>query len=104
MFNSVVFTPHTLDKTDKPCYPIVFKGTKMRCYCCNEALTDYESTLRDIDNIFIDTCLKCIKDIHYMNPTMLIKSNKGVFIDINAATLINDSVPDMSSNIEDTDD
>ena len=36
----------------------------MRCYCCNSALSDYESTLRSATtNEFLDTCRKCLKDL-----------------------------------------
>lgn len=33
----------------------------MRCYCCNEELTDYEATLRiRSTDEFADICLKCL--------------------------------------------
>ena len=36
----------------------------MRCYCCNRNLSDYESTLRHPVTLeFLDTCVKCLKDI-----------------------------------------
>lgn len=36
----------------------------MRCQCCNKNLSDYESTLRRVDNhSFLDICLKCLEDI-----------------------------------------
>lgn len=36
----------------------------MRCDCCQKFLSDYESTLRSATtNEFMDTCLKCLKDI-----------------------------------------
>jgi hypothetical protein len=36
----------------------------MRCQCCNRSLSDYESTLRRVDNNeFVDICQKCLKDI-----------------------------------------
>lgn len=36
------------------------KGFKMRCYCCNKALSDYESTRRSANTGgFLDMCNKC---------------------------------------------
>ena len=36
----------------------------MRCICCNKALNDYEATARHVEtNEFLDTCLKCLKEI-----------------------------------------
>lgn len=35
----------------------------MRCYCCNRNLNDYESTLRDTEGNFLDTCGKCLKGL-----------------------------------------
>lgn len=33
----------------------------MRCYCCNRALNDYESTLRNATTgEYLDTCMKCL--------------------------------------------
>ena len=37
----------------------------MRCYCCNRVLSDYEATLRHAETgAFLDTCLKCLKDLN----------------------------------------
>lgn len=41
----------------------------MRCYCCNRALSDYESTIRSAEsNEFLDMCMKCLDgmDISYI--------------------------------------
>ena len=36
----------------------------MRCYCCNNLLTDYESTIKSINsNDYLDMCLKCLKTV-----------------------------------------
>ena len=36
----------------------------MRCYCCNNILTPYESTMRNVvTREFLDVCLKCLKTI-----------------------------------------
>lgn len=36
----------------------------MRCYCCNRALSDYESTLKSVNTgDFLDTCLQCLQDL-----------------------------------------
>jgi hypothetical protein len=35
-------------------------GEKMRCYCCNRALSDYEATRRSVNTgDFMDMCNKC---------------------------------------------
>ena len=35
----------------------------MRCYSCNRALNDYESTLRSaVSGEFLDMCKKCLSD------------------------------------------
>ena len=37
----------------------------MRCYCCNNPLSDYESTIRNAEtNEFMDMCTPCLKTIH----------------------------------------
>lgn len=37
----------------------------MRCQCCNEELSDYESTMRNGEtNDYLDICGKCLKDIN----------------------------------------
>lgn len=36
----------------------------MRCYCCNNPLSDYESTIRNSEtNEFMDMCLNCLNTI-----------------------------------------
>lgn len=36
---------------------------RMRCYCCDTKLNDYEATLRSANTgEFLDTCSKCLKD------------------------------------------
>lgn len=35
----------------------------MRCSCCNNPLSDYESTLRHSESKqFLDTCMNCLDD------------------------------------------
>lgn len=37
----------------------------MRCYCCNRALNDYESTRKSIlTGEYIDTCSRCLEELH----------------------------------------
>lgn len=37
----------------------------MRCYCCQRALNDYESTLKSaVTGEYLDTCNKCLKDLN----------------------------------------
>lgn len=37
----------------------------MRCYCCNNILTDYETSLRHAETLeYQDTCLKCLQDLN----------------------------------------
>lgn len=40
----------------------------MRCYCCNKALNDYESTNKDLYGQYLDTCNKCLKGLQI--PTL----------------------------------
>ena len=52
----------------------------MRCYCCNNLLTDYESTIKSANtNEFLDMCLKCLKtvkeDVLYRDRIDLLSSN-----------------------------
>lgn len=52
----------------------------MRCYCCNTLLTDYESTIKSVNNNdYLDMCLKCLKtiktDINYKDRIDLLSSN-----------------------------
>jgi len=36
----------------------------MRCFCCDKALNDYESTLKSgSTGEYLDTCLKCLRDL-----------------------------------------
>ena len=36
------------------------RGTKIRCYCCDRSLSDFESTLKSASSgTYLDTCLKC---------------------------------------------
>lgn len=36
----------------------------MRCYTCNNALSDFESTLKgSLSNTYLDMCKKCIKGL-----------------------------------------
>ena len=36
----------------------------MRCYCCNKALNDYESTLRSATTgEFLDMCTSCLNEL-----------------------------------------
>ena len=36
----------------------------MRCYCCNNLLTDYEATIKSVNNNdYLDMCLKCLKTV-----------------------------------------
>ena len=45
------------------------RRAKIRCSCCNKALTDYESCLRHAETLdFLDTCLQCLKETAI--PTM----------------------------------
>lgn len=51
------------------------RRTKIRCYCCNRNLSDYESTLRSATTgDFLDTCNKCLKDL----DIRVLESNKEV--------------------------
>lgn len=52
----------------------------MRCYCCNNLLTDYESTIKSVNtNDFLDMCLKCLKtvkeDVLYRDRIDLLSSS-----------------------------
>ena len=52
----------------------------MRCYCCNNLLTDYESTIKSINcDDYLDMCLKCLKtvkeDILYRDRIDLLSSS-----------------------------
>jgi uncharacterized metal-binding protein YceD (DUF177 family) len=43
----------------------------MRCLCCNEALTDYELTLRHGFTMeFLEMCQECINSIGYKLPVV----------------------------------
>ena len=47
-------------------YPIVEKGRDrlMRCRSCNEALTDYETTIRSVyTRDYLSMCRQCLKSI-----------------------------------------
>lgn len=35
----------------------------MRCQCCNRNLNDFESTLKNTEGGFLDTCKKCLKGL-----------------------------------------
>jgi hypothetical protein len=35
----------------------------MRCSCCNKNLNDFESTLKDINGVHLDTCRGCLKGL-----------------------------------------
>jgi hypothetical protein len=36
----------------------------MRCLCCNNALSDFESTIKGtLSNTYLDMCKKCIKGL-----------------------------------------
>ena len=40
------------------------KGKKMRCRSCNEALTDYETTIRSLHTMeYVSMCKQCLKSI-----------------------------------------
>ena len=40
------------------------KGKKMRCRSCNEALTDYETTIRSVyTRDYLSMCRQCLKSI-----------------------------------------
>ena len=63
----------------------------MRCYCCNNLLTDYESTIKSANtNEFLDMCLKCLKsvkeDVLYRDRIDLLSSSDvddlDYFVDI----------------------
>ena len=52
----------------------------MRCYCCNNLLTDYESTIKSVTtNSYLDMCLTCLKtvkdDILYKDRIDLLSSS-----------------------------
>lgn len=67
----------------------------MRCLCCNEALTDYESTLRNAQTgNFIDTCIECLHEINTMNPQMLVKTQKGSLLDFSYTPMFKDLTDD----------
>lgn len=34
----------------------------MRCLCCNKNLNDWESTAKDADGNYLDTCNGCIEE------------------------------------------
>lgn len=60
----------------------------MRCYCCNNVLTPYESTIRNsTTKEFIDMCLKCIKTVdntlNVVGRPDLLNDNNEVNEDIN---------------------
>ena len=43
----------------------------MRCLCCNEALTDYELTLRHGFTMeFLELCQECINSLGYKLPVV----------------------------------
>ena len=47
----------------------------MRCVCCDEELTDYESSLKSEKNKeYLDTCLNCLKEI----PEVKYTGNKNL--------------------------
>ena len=63
----------------------------MRCYCCNNLLTDYESTIKSANtNDYLDMCLKCLKsvkeDVLYRDRIDLLSSSDvddlDYFVDI----------------------
>ena len=35
----------------------------MRCSCCDEPLTDYEATIRDVHGLPTDMCLECLSGL-----------------------------------------
>lgn len=48
----------------------------MRCCCCDNLLTDYETSIKNQQTGFYeDTCLKCLKglNIHYKGNRQLLK-------------------------------
>jgi hypothetical protein len=59
----------------------------MRCYCCNNLLTDYEATIKSVNtNNFLDMCLNCLKtvkdDILYKDRIDLLSSSDIDDLDI----------------------
>ena len=49
----------------------------MRCYCCNNILTNYEATLRNRStDEFTDICLKCLKGL-----SINVEGNKSLLLD-----------------------
>ena len=59
----------------------------MRCSCCNNLLTDYESTIKSVNtNQFLDMCLTCLKtvkdDILYKDRVDLLSSSDIDDLDI----------------------
>lgn len=53
----------------------------MRCQCCNKSLSDYESSLKEINTRrYLDLCLDClheIKSINYVGNPILKESEVG---------------------------
>jgi NAD-dependent SIR2 family protein deacetylase len=41
-----------------------------RCVSCNKNLNDYESTRKDLHNVYLDMCNKCYHPIQYDVPTI----------------------------------
>lgn len=59
----------------------------MRCYCCNNLLTDYEATIKSVNtNSYLDMCLACLKtvkdDILYKDRIDLLSSSDVDDLDI----------------------
>ena len=59
----------------------------MRCYCCNNLLTDYEATIKSVNNNdYLDMCLKCLKtvkdDVLYRDRRDLLSSSDVDDLDI----------------------
>ena len=66
----------------------------MRCYCCNNLLTDYESTIKSVTtNSYLDMCLTCLKivkdDILYKDRIDLLSSSDIDDLDIYLTDLDN---------------
>lgn len=64
----------------------------MRCYCCNNALTDYEASIRITStDEYADVCLKCLEGLRI--PT------KGNYRLRNKRDLENEEIPQTLDDV-----
>jgi predicted transcriptional regulator with HTH domain len=55
------------------------RNYKIRCYCCDKILSDYERSIKNVQTgDYEDTCLKCLQglNIRYKGNTTLLKKNE----------------------------